>query len=286
MFDENSIIWINGEFKAAKDINISIFTHGLHYGTGIFEGCRAYGGKVFKMQEHHERLIKSGELVDVPVKYSIKELNDATAEVLKRNNLTDAYVRPLAWRGSEMLGMQSNKTSVNVAIMAWYWGNYYGEEKINQGIKLGHAEFIRPDPKCLPVQSKTTGIYFIGSMLKNRADTQGYDDVLMLDYRGYIAECAACNIFFVKNNELHTPIPDCFLNGITRQTVVEIAKKLGYKVVERHILPEELGSFSEAFTTGTAVEVMPVGEIFGVHKYPEKKVSLEIRGEYLTLAVS
>lgn len=277
----NSIIWIDGEFKQAKDINISIFTHGLHYGTGIFEGCRAYNGKVFKMSEHKQRLINSGKLVDVPVKYSVEELNKATMDVLEKNNLKNAYIRPLAWRGDEMLGMQSNKTNVNVAIMAWSWGNYYGEDKISSGIRLTQASFTRPDPKSVPVQSKTTGIYFLGSMIKNKADAEGYDDVLMLDYRGYVAECAACNVFFIKNNEIHTPIPDCFLNGITRQTAIEIAKKLGYSVIERNILPSELSDFTDAFVTGTAVEIMPVGEIYGKHFYKDKTVSLKIREEYL-----
>ncbi|CAF1414496.1 unnamed protein product, partial [Rotaria magnacalcarata] len=199
---------------------------------------RAYNGKVFKQKEHHERLIKSGELIDVSVPYSIEELTKATSDVLRESDLTDAYIRPIVWRGDENLGVKSYLNSVNVAIFAWKWGTYFGDDKIKSGINLSATKFVRPDPR------------------------KGYEDVLMLDWRGFVAECTSCNIFFIKNNEIHTPISDCFLNGITRQTIMELAKKMGYKVIERHILSQEIANFDEAFVTGTAVEVMPINSIF------------------------
>jgi len=281
MFDENTIVWFNGKLVKASEVKIGIFTHALHYGTSIFEGCRAYNGKVFKMQEHNERLINSGDLVDIPVPYSADELNKETIAVLKANNFTDAYIRPIAWRGDENLGVKSCNNSVNVAIFAWQWGSYYGEEKIKAGIRLCSTKYVRPDPRSTETQAKASGLYFVGSIMQNKCSKDGYDDVLMLDWRGYIAECTSCNIFFVKGNEIHTPIPDCFLNGITRQTVIDIAKKFGYAVIERRILPSELHTFSESFTTGTAVEVMPVASIFDCHEYLLREVSMKIRDEYL-----
>ncbi len=283
MFDKNSIVWHNGELKKASDVNISIFTHSLHYGTSVFEGMRLYNGKVFKEKEHHERLIKSGELVDVPVGYSVQELTKATSDVINANNLQNAYIRPIAWRGDENLGVKSCLNSVNVAICAWVWKDYYGNDKINSGINLMPAKFVRPDPRSTETQAKASGLYFVGSIMQNKCYKDGYDDVLMLDWRGFIAECTSCNIFFIKNNEIHTPIPDCFLNGITRQTVIELARKMNYNVIEKHITPSELGTFEEAFVTGTAVEVMPINSIYDYIIMKSKEKTLKIRKEYLKI---
>lgn len=283
MFNKKSKVWFNGKICLAEDINISIFTHALHYGTAIFEGCRAYNGRVFKMKEHNERLINSGNMVDVPVGYSVDELNNATNNVLMENNLTNAYIRPIAWRGDENLGVKSKYNSVNVAIFAWEWGTYFGDDKIAAGINLAPTKYVRPDPRSTETQAKASGLYFIGANMQNKCSVDGYDDVLMLDWQGYVAECTSCNIFFIKDMELHTPIPNCFLNGITRQTIMHLGVKIGYKVIERKIMPQELSSFESAFTTGTAVEVMPVNSIFDIYKYPNKSKVLEIRNEYLKL---
>lgn len=286
MFDKKSKVWFNGKIVNAEDVNVGIFTHALHYGTAIFEGCRAYNGKVFKMREHNERLINSGILVDTPVPYSAKELDDATILVLRENGWSDAYIRPIAWRGDENLGVKSKENSVNVAIFAWQWGSYFGEDKIKAGINLATTKYVRPDPRSTETQAKASGLYFIGSKMQNQCSHDGYDDVLMLDWQGYIAECTSCNVFFIRGDELHTPIPNCFLNGITRQTVIELASKMGYKIFERKIMPQELSSFDEAFTTGTAVEVMPVNSIFDVYKFESKELVLKIRSEYLKLVNS
>ena len=286
MFDKKSKVWFNGEIRVAEEINISIFTHALHYGTAIFEGCRAYNSKVFKMTEHNERLINSGNLVDVPVGYTVEELNEATNMTLAANGLTNAYVRPIAWRGDENLGVKSKYNSVNVAIFAWEWGTYFGDDKIAAGINLAATKYVRPDPRSTETQAKASGLYFIGANMQNKCSADGYDDVLMLDWQGYVAECTSCNIFFIKDRELHTPLPNCFLNGITRQTIIELGKKMGYAVIERKITPQELSAFDAAFTTGTAVEVMPVNSIFDIYKYPNKSKVLEIRNEYLKLVNS
>ncbi len=284
MFDKKSKVWFNGKILEASEISLSIFTHALHYGTAIFEGCRAYNGRVFKMQEHSERLINSGKLVDVPVPYSANELNEAIMKVVEENGIRNAYIRPVAFRGDEKLGIKSKNNSVNTAIFHWDLAAYYGDDKIKAGINLTSTKYVRPDPRSTEVQAKASGLYFIGAKILNKCADDGYDDVLMLDFRGYIAECTACNIFFIKGNELHTPIPDCFLNGITRQTIIELGKKLGYEVIERRILPQELHTFDEAFTTGTAVEVVPVNSIFDVYKFKSKDKGLKIREEYLKLA--
>lgn len=283
MFDENSKVWFNGSIVVAKDLHLSIFTHALHYGTAVFEGCRAYNNKVFKMKEHNQRLIRSGELTDIPIPYDINTLNDAIMLTLKENNLQNAYVRPIAWRSNETLGVKSGKNSVNVAICAWKWDSYFGQDKIEAGINLSATKYVRPDPRSTETQAKASGAYFIGSVMQNKCTNDGYDDVLMLDWQGFVAECTSCNVFFIKNNELHTPIPNCFLNGITRQTVIELAKSMGYQVFERKILPQELKEFDEAFTTGTAVEVMPINSIYDTYHFSSKKKALKIREEYLKL---
>ena len=283
MNNKNAIIWFNGEFKKFSECSISLATHGLHYGTSIFEGMRAYNWNIFKFNEHNKRLIRSGEIVDIPVPYSLEILNNVCNEILKKNNLPNAYLRPFAWRGDENLGVVSKKNTVNVAIMAWEWGNYYGKDKITNGLKLCESNWVRPDPRSVSVEAKVGGNYYIGSIIKNKASDDNYDDVLMLDCRGYVAECSSSNVFFIKNNEIYTPIADCFLNGITRQTIFEIANELSIKCNEVRIKSEELNEFQECFVTGTAAEIMPVGEIFDKYHYKNFNLTNKVRNYYLNL---
>lgn len=285
MLKNNDIIFLNGEFKKFSECSISLTTHALHYGTSVFEGCRAYQGRIFKNKEHCDRLLKSGDIVDISIPYSSEELAKASNDVIQKNNLSNAYVRPIAWKGDETLGMHSSVCKTNVAILAWNWGNYYGEEKVRNGIKLTYSDWLRPDPRSVAVQAKVGGQYYIGAYNQNKAKGNQYDDVLMLDYRGYIAECAASNIFFIQNNKVVTPIADSFLNGITRQTVLDLCKKMNLHIEEIRINPEDLNHFEDAFVTGTAVEVMPVGEIYDQYKY-KPNLSLKIRDEYLKLVNS
>lgn len=261
-FDQrDGTIWFNGEFIPWQDAKVHVLTHGLHYASSAFEGERAYNGKVFKMSEHHQRLIDSGAALGFKVPYTVAELNNAVEELLKQEGLKDAYIRPVTWRGSEQLGISAQKTKVHVAIAAWEWPSYYPPEMREKGLKLGIAEFKRPSPETAPCRAKVAGLYMICTISKEIADKQGCQDAMLLDYRGYIAEATSANMFLVMNGELHTPTPHCILNGITRQTVMQLAKEQGIKVVERDIKPEELANTQEVFVTGTAAEVTPVGQI-------------------------
>ena len=283
MLKNDTYVWFDGELKKFGECSVSLTTHALHYATSIFEGCRAYNGKIFKNKEHCQRLINSGKTVDVNVPYSVEELMNASNEVLKANNLTDAYVRPLAWKGDEQLGVESKGCKTHVVIMAWYWGSYFGEDKVKKGLNLAHADYVRPDPRSCAVQAKVAGNYYLGAVMHNKANESNYDDVLLTDWRGYVAECTSCNVFFIKDNKVYTPIADCFLNGITRQTIMnEVCKKLGIECIETRIKPENLGDFDEAFICGTAVEVAPVGTIYDTFKYTPN-LCLKIREEYLKL---
>lgn len=282
----NNKIFFDHQIIDPNKVNISLFTHALHYGTAVFEGCRAYNGKVFKLKEHNERLLNSGKLIDLPINYTLQELEEATYKVLEVNNLKNAYIRPLAFRGNDgatNLSVKSIKHPVHLMISAWIWDTYFGKEKIEAGIKLMATKYVRPDPRSTETQAKASGLYFIGSGMHNSCSRNGYDDVLMLDWQGNIAECAASNIFFIKDKELHTPIPDCFLNGITRQTVISLAKDLGYSVFERKITTQELKNFDEAFVTGTAIEVLPVASIFDTYIFKNRTHTNTIRNEYLDL---
>ncbi|MDR0630603.1 MAG: branched-chain amino acid aminotransferase [Holosporales bacterium] len=256
----DGFIWLNGEFVEWKNARIHVLTHGLHYGSAVFEGERSYNGRVFKMQEHHQRLLKSAEIMDLKSQYTVERVNDIVMSVLEKNKLRDAYIRPLIWKGSEELGVISKYVSANFMVAAWAWSPY-PEELIKQGIKLCWADWVRPDPRSAPVTVKASGLYMISSISKNKAHDKGFDDAILLDYRGYIAESTGSNIFFVIGNELHTPSPHAFLNGITRQTIIEIAQRKGYIVHERNILPRELKDVTEAFLTGTAAEVIPISRI-------------------------
>lgn len=259
--DRDGVIWYNGELVNWRDANFHVLSHALHYGSCVFEGQRAYGGKIFKLHEHSERLIKSGEILGMDVPYTADELDAAADEVVAANNLVDAYVRPVAWRGSEMMGVATKGSKVHVAIAAWEWPSYFGEEAKKKGLRLEIAKWRRPAPDTAPTASKAAGLYMIASLCKDASTENGYDDALMLDYRGQVAEATGANIFFLKDGKLHTPTPDCFLDGITRRTAIELAGKRGIEVIERAIMPEEMADFEQAFITGTAAEITPLSQI-------------------------
>ena len=259
--DRDGKIWFDGELVEWRDANIHVLTHAMHYASSVFEGERAYNGKIFESVRHSERLIRSGKDVDIPVPYSVEEIEAAKYAVMKANNLSDAYVRVLAWRGSgDDMGVAAQSNPVRMAVAAWTWGAYYGDAKL-KGAKLDISKWKRPSPETIPCFAKASGLYMICTMAKHAAEAKGCSDAMMYDYRGYVAEATGANIFFVKNGEVHTPKPDCFLNGITRQTVLEMLKEKGITVHERHIMPEELESFEQCWLTGTAAEVTPVSQI-------------------------
>ncbi|WP_417583883.1 branched-chain amino acid aminotransferase [Pelagibacterium sp.] len=259
-------IWYNGEMVPWKDAKLHVLTHGLHYASSVFEGQRAYGGEVFKLREHTERLIFSGKTLDFTIPYSAEEIDDACRQVLAKNNLVDAYMRPVAWRGSETLSVPARDNTVHLAIAAWVWPSYFSTEERLKGIRLCWADWKRPSPETIPCKAKAAGLYMICTLSKHAAMDKGYADALMLDYRGYVAEATGANVFFVKGKDITTPLPDCFLDGITRRTLIALAKANGYTVTERHIKPEELSQFDECFLTGTAAEVTPVSEV-GDYKF-------------------
>jgi branched-chain amino acid aminotransferase len=259
--DRAGSIWFDGKLVPWKDAKIHVLTHALHYASAVFEGERAYGGVIFKLDEHTARLKNSARILDFDIPYSEAEINAAANAVLKAQGLTDAYVRPIAWRGAETMGVSAPDTKIHLAIAAWEWPSYFDPAQRAKGIRLDLAEWRRPDPASAPCKAKAAGLYMICTLSKHAAERKGYADALMLDWRGQVAECTGANIFFVKDGALHTPKPDCFLDGITRRTVIGLAKKRGIEVVERAIMPDELAGFSECFITGSAAEVTPVGEI-------------------------
>jgi branched-chain amino acid aminotransferase len=259
--DRDGKIWMDGALVDWRDAQVHILTHAMHYASSVFEGERCYEGKIFKSREHSERLLKSGELLDMPIPYSVDEIEKAKYDVLKANGWTDAYIRVLAWRGAgDDMGVAANKNPVRMAVAAWEWGAYYGDAKMD-GAKLDIAKWQRPSPQTIPTAAKAAGLYMICTMSKHAAEAKGCSDALFMDYRGYVAEATGANIFFVKDGEVHTPIPDAILNGITRQTVIQMLKDKGITVHERRIMPEELESFEQCWLTGTAAEVTPVGQI-------------------------
>ena len=259
-------IWYDGQFVPWKDAKVHVLTHGLHYGSSVFEGERAYGGVVFKSREHSERLRKSGQILDFEIPFTAAEIDAAKLAVLEKNGQTDAYLRPVAWRGSEMMGVSAQHNTIHLAIASWEWPSYFDPAQKMKGIRLDIADYRRPDPATAPSTAKAAGLYMICTISKHRAERKGYADALMFDWQGRVAECTGANVFFIRDGVVHTPIADCFLDGITRQTVIELAKRRGFEVEERRIMPDELGSFSECFITGTAAEVTPVSEV-GPHKY-------------------
>jgi branched-chain amino acid aminotransferase len=280
-FDQREgVIWFNGEFVDWKDAKVHVLTHGLHYGSSVFEGQRAYGGVVFKQTEHHERLHESGRILGFTVPYSVAELNAACEELLKRMNLVDAYLRPVAWRGSEMMGVSAQQNRINVAIAAWEWPSYFKAEERLRGIKIDIAEYRRPDPRTAPTRSKAAGLYMICTISKHAAEAKGYADALMFDWEGYVAEATGANVFFIKDGQIHTPLADRFLDGITRRTVIDLAKRRGITVHERRILAHELPTFSECFLTGTAAEVTPVAEV-GPYHFQPGQISATMMDDYM-----
>jgi branched-chain amino acid aminotransferase len=261
--DRDGFIWYDDRLVPWRDAKLHVLNHGLHYASCVFEGERVYSGKVFRLEEHNERLLNSARVLGFEVPASMGDLATATAEVISSNKIVDGYVRPIAWRGAEQMGVSAQASKIHLAIAAWDWPAYFPPEARAKGIRMKWAKWARPAPNTAPTQAKAAGLYMICTLSKHDAEAAGCDDALMLDWREQIAEGTGANIFLVINGELHTPTPDCFLNGITRQTVIGLAKKRGIKVVERAIMPEELAKADEVFLTGSAAEVTPVGEIIG-----------------------
>ena len=260
--DRDGKIWYNGEFMEWRDAQVHVLTHGLHYASSVFEGERMYSGSIFKLREHTERLFYSAGELGFKIPYSIEEIDAASNAVCEANGITNGYIRPIAWRGSEMMGVSAQDNRINVAIAAWEWPSYFSPELRMQGIKLQISKWKRPSPETEPVHAKAAGLYMICTLSKHTAEAEGFQDALMLDWRGQIAEATGANIFFLMSDgKIHTPTPDCFLDGITRRTVIDLARARGIEVVERAIMPEEMADASECFLTGTAAEVTPVGSI-------------------------
>jgi branched-chain amino acid aminotransferase len=259
--DRDGFIWYNGEMLPWRDVHPHVLSHGLHYGSSVFEGVRAYEGEIFKLREHTERLFDGTRTLGMEIPFSEMDINQACIDVLAANDITDGYLRPVAWRGSEMMAISAQDTKIHVAIAAWPWPQYFSPESRMKGISLKTAEWRRPPPESAPVFAKAAGLYMICTMSKHAAEAEGYQDSLMLDWRGQVAECTGANIFFVFDGVIHTPTPDCFLDGITRRTTIDLARARGYEIVERAIMPEEIRDAEEIFITGTAVEVTPISKI-------------------------
>lgn len=260
--DRDGKIWFNGEMVDWRDAKTHVLNHGLHYASSVFEGERAYNGRIFEDAWHTKRLRESAHHLDFQIPYSDEEIMDAKHAVLEANGITDGYIRPVAWRGSEMMAISAQQSKTHLLIAAWEWGSYFDPELKMRGITLDISEWKRPSPETAPVHAKAAGLYMICTLSKHAAEKKGFTDAMMLDYRGYVAEATGANIFFLMDDgKVHTPMADCFLNGITRQTVVNLVRDLGYDVVERHIMPDELANVTECFLTGTAAEVTPVSQI-------------------------
>ncbi len=280
-FDQlEGYIWMNGEFVKWADARIHVLTHGLHYASAVFEGERAYGGEIFKLTEHTERLHESARILGFKIPWSVEDIDNACRELLAKQGFEDAYVRPIAWRGSEMMGVSAQNNKINTAIAIWQWPSYFDPAQRLKGIRLDIAEYRRPDPRTAPSKSKAAGLYMICTLSKHAAEAKGYADALMLDWRGQVAEATGANVFFVKDDVIHTPTPDCFLDGITRRTVIELAQRRGYEIVERVIQPEELAGFEQCFLTGTAAEVTPVSEI-GPYSFTVGEIATNLMNDYM-----
>ena len=277
--NRDGVIWMNGKFVEWRNANVHVLNHGLHYASCVFEGLRIYNGKIFKLDEHTERLFKSAKILDLDIPYNYQEVVDISKKIILKQNISDGYVRPVVWRGSEMMAISAKKGSTNLAIAAWEWPSYFSPKKLLQGIKLNVSKWLRPSPESAPTDSKAAGLYMICSLSKHEAEKLGFDDALMLDYRGYVAEATGANIFFVKENELFTPVADCFLNGITRQTVIEIAQENNIKVHEKHFQLDFLKTCDEVFLTGTAVEITPVSSINDFN-FEERKLTKFLISEF------
>ena len=277
--DRDGMIWMDGNLLPWRDAKVHVLTHALHYGSSVFEGERAYNGKIFESKKHSERLIQSANYLDMPIPYSVEEIEAAKHEILEHSREKNLYVRVIAWRGSGLdMGVASARNKVHMSVSAWEWGAYYGDAKM-QGAKLDISKWKRPSPETIPSFAKASGLYMICTVSKHEAEAKGCSDALMLDYRGYVAEATGANVFFVKDGEVHTPKPDCFLNGITRQTVMAMLKDKGIKIVERHIELNELANFTECWLTGTAAEVTPVGSI-GDYEFQVGSLTKDIAAGY------
>ncbi|GGH28623.1 branched chain amino acid aminotransferase [Alsobacter metallidurans] len=279
-FDQREgFIWFDGQMIPWADAKLHVLSHGLHYASSVFEGERAYGGQIFKSTEHSERFRRSAEILDFTIPYSVAELDAAKAQVVAKNGFQSCYVRPVAWRGSEMMAVAAQNSTIHVAIAVWDWPSMFDVEQKMKGIRLDIAEYRRPDPKTAPCHSKAAGLYMICTISKHQAEKKGYADALMLDWQGRVAECTGANVFFAKGGALHTPIADCFLDGITRRTVIDLAKRRGIEVIERRIMPEELAGFEECFICGTGAEVTPVSEV-GPYRFTPGAISRAMLDDY------
>ncbi len=279
-FDQrDGVIWVDGALVPWADARLHVLSHGLHYGSSVFEGERAYDGRIFKSAEHAERFRRSAEILDFEIPYSVDALVKAKDEVVAANGIKDVYVRPVAWRGSEMMAVAAQNATIHVAIATWEWPSMFDVEQKMKGIRLDVAEYRRPDPQTAPCRSKAAGLYMICTISKHKAERKGYADALMLDWQGRVAECTGANVFFTQDGALHTPIADCFLDGITRRTVIDLARRRGIEVIERRIEPEELGAFNECFICGTGAEVTPVSEI-GPYRFRPGNISRTMLEDY------
>ena len=278
--DRDGYIWMDGEFVPWRDTKVHVLTHALHYASSVFEGERAYNGKIFRSLDHSKRLHNSARIMGFDIPYTVEQIEDVKREALAKSGLDSAYVRAIAWRGSEMMGVSAQQNSIHLAVAVWHWGDYFADKM--KGIRMTHAEWRRPAPDTAPCHAKAAGLYMICTLSKHAAERDGYADALMLDYRGQVAEATGANIFFVRDGALHTPTPDCFLNGLTRQTAIKLAQQRQLEMIERAIMPDELATFSECFITGSAAEITPVAEI-GEHIYKPGQISEALVNDYSAL---
>lgn len=277
--DRDGFMWMDGKLIPWRDAKVHVLTHGLHYGSCVFEGQRVYGGKVFRLEDHTARLFRSAELMGFTIPFTQEQVSEGCRQVIEAQGLKDAYMRPVAWRGSEVMGVSAQASKIHVAVAVWEWPSYFSPEQKAKGIRLDIAKYRRPSPECAPSHAKAAGLYMICTLSKHEAEKKGYADAMMYDYRGLVAEATGANIFFVKDGKLHTPYPDCFLNGLTRQTVIELARKRQIEVVEQFIQSSDVGGFSECFLTGSAAEVTPVGEI-GHWKFTPGNITRALMEDY------
>jgi branched-chain amino acid aminotransferase len=279
--DRDGMIWWDGALIPWRDAKLHVLTHGLHYASAVFEGERAYAGHIFRLREHTDRLINSGRILGFEIPWTAEQIDQACIETLAANGLTEGYLRPLAWRGSEQLAVSAQHTKIHLAIACWTWPAYFAGDRM-AGIKLGWADWRRPDPRTAPTASKATGNYMTGTLAKHKAEAEGFADAMMLDYRGLLAEATGANAFFVIDGALHTPEPDCFLDGITRRAVMGLARRRQIPVIQRAMGPEELGRVSEVFLAGTAAEVTPVSQI-GEHRFTPGQLTQTLVEDYAAL---
>ena len=281
-------IWMNGSFVPWEKATTHVISQGLHYASSVFEGERAYGGKIFKSKEHTKRLFKSADIIGMKIPFSEEEIINAKNDLIYKMKKENCYIRPVVWRGSQIMGISTMKSDINVAIALWDdWASYFKIEDRAAGLKLITSPWRRPAPDTAPFDAKASGPYIICTMSKQFAEEKGYNDALMLDYRGFVAEGTGANIFFIKDKNIYTPIPDCFLNGITRQTVIELVKNKGFNLIEKHILPNEIDQYEEAFLTGTAAEITPIKSIDEInYNVGNNTVNFELMNDFTSLVNS